>query len=175
MAADAPKKLLEPFFWTLFSAGGVVAALLMPVHIFLFGLAFPLGWLRGLSHGRALALLEQPSVRIYLFVFCSLPLFHWAHRFRYSIRRLADQTFERGHHRFLLWGSDHWDGASGLRVVEHSIAPPLPLRKGQVIRLAGLGLEPPVAHEGIRRKPRLGCSRKSPRKRLPKGRVGLAH
>src|SRR5207245_9112959 len=85
MATDAPKKLLEPFFWTLFSAGGVVAALLMPVHIFLFGLAFPLGWIRDLSHTRALALIEHPLVRIYLFVFCSLQLFHWAHRFRYTL------------------------------------------------------------------------------------------
>ncbi len=31
----------EAFFWMLFSAGGVVAALLIPVHLFLFGLAFP--------------------------------------------------------------------------------------------------------------------------------------
>ena len=85
MAADAQKKLLEPFFWTLFSAGGVVAALLMPVHIFLFGLASPLGWIRDPSHTRALALIEHPLVRIYLFVFCSLPLFHWAHRFRFTL------------------------------------------------------------------------------------------
>ena len=85
MAEEAPKKFLEPLFWTLFSAGGVVAALLMPVHIFLFGLALPLGWLPDLSHGRALALIEHPLVRIYLFVFCSLPLFHWAHRFRYTL------------------------------------------------------------------------------------------
>src|SRR6516165_4418853 len=85
MAEEAPKKFLEPLFWTLFSAGGVVAALLMPVHILLFGLALPLGWLQDLSHGRALALIEHPLVRIYLFVFCSLPLFHWAHRFRYTL------------------------------------------------------------------------------------------
>ena len=85
MAEEAPKKFLEPLFWTLFSAGGVVAALLMPVHIFLFGVALPQGWLQDLSHGRALALIEHPLVRIYLFVFCSLPLFHWAHRFRYTL------------------------------------------------------------------------------------------
>ncbi len=62
-----------------------MAALLMPVHIFLFGLALPLGWTRDLSRTRALALIEHPLVRIYLFVFCSLPLFHWAHRFRYTL------------------------------------------------------------------------------------------
>jgi fumarate reductase subunit D len=85
MAASASKKPIEPFVWTLFSAGGVVAALLMPVHILLFGLAFPLGWLPDLSHGRALALIDHPLEKIYLFVFCSLPLFHWAHRFRYTL------------------------------------------------------------------------------------------
>jgi fumarate reductase subunit D len=39
------KRSNEPFLWSLFSAGGVVAAMLIPVLLFLFGLAFPLGWL----------------------------------------------------------------------------------------------------------------------------------
>ena len=74
-----------PLFWTLFSAGGVVAAFLIPVHLFLFGLAFPLGWLDPPSYERLHALLRLPLVRLYLFVLCSLPLFHWAHRFRYTL------------------------------------------------------------------------------------------
>ena len=75
----------EAFFWSLFSAGGVVAALFIPAQLFLFGLAFPLGLLRdpGYEHLRALAGL--PLVRIYLFLLCLLPLFHWAHRFRYTL------------------------------------------------------------------------------------------
>ena len=36
---------VTPFLWVLFSAGGTIAALLFPVHLFLTGLAFPLGWL----------------------------------------------------------------------------------------------------------------------------------
>ena len=32
----------EPIWWSLFSAGGVVAALLVPVRIFLTGIAWPL-------------------------------------------------------------------------------------------------------------------------------------
>lgn len=75
----------EAFFWTLFSAGGVVAALLIPVHLFLFGLAFPLGWIHGPSYEHLRALASLPLVRIYLFILCSLPLFHWAHRFRYTL------------------------------------------------------------------------------------------
>jgi fumarate reductase subunit D len=75
----------EAFFWTLFSAGGVVAALLIPVHLFLFGIAFPLGWIQPPAYEHLLALARLPLARIYLFVLCSLPLFHWAHRFRYTL------------------------------------------------------------------------------------------
>ncbi len=79
------KRSNEPFLWILFSAGGVVAAMLIPVHLFLFGVAFPLGWLDGPSYQSLLALLRHPLTRLYLFVLCSLPLFHWAHRFRYTL------------------------------------------------------------------------------------------
>ena len=79
------RKSNEPFLWTLFSAGGVVAAFLIPVHLFLFGLAFPMGWLAPPSYERLLALVRLPATRVYLFVLCSLPLFHWAHRFRYTL------------------------------------------------------------------------------------------
>ena len=75
----------EAFFWMLFSAGGVIAAILIPVHLFLFGLAFPLGWLPAPSYEHLMALVRAPLVRIYLFGLCSLPLFHWAHRFRYTL------------------------------------------------------------------------------------------
>ena len=79
------KRPIEPFLWTLFSAGGVVAAFLIPIHFFLWGIAFPLGWLKTPSYESSLALLRHPLVRLYLFVLCSLPLFHWAHRFRYTL------------------------------------------------------------------------------------------
>jgi fumarate reductase subunit D len=75
----------EAFFWMLFSAGGVVAALFIPVQLFVFFIAFPLGWLQGPSHDALLSLVRNPLVRIYLFILCSLPLFHWAHRFRYTL------------------------------------------------------------------------------------------
>lgn len=80
--AERPK---EPFFWTLFSVGGVVAAFFIPVHLFLFGLAFPLGWIEPPSYAALAALARHPLARLYLFVLCSLPLFHWAHRFRYTL------------------------------------------------------------------------------------------
>jgi fumarate reductase subunit D len=79
------KRPIEPLLWGLFSAGGVLSALLFPVHVFLFGLAFPLGWLEAPAHERVLALVTHPLGKFYLFIFCSLPLFHWAHRFKYTL------------------------------------------------------------------------------------------
>lgn len=79
------KKSLEPFLWTLFSAGGVLAALLIPIHLFLFGLALPLGWLPQPSYEHLLAVLEHPLTRLYFVVLCTLALFHGAHRFRYTL------------------------------------------------------------------------------------------
>jgi fumarate reductase subunit D len=76
---------ITPFLWFLFSAGGTVAALLFPVHLFLNGLVFPLGWLEAPSYELLHALVQHPVTRLYLFVFISLPLFHWAHRFRYTL------------------------------------------------------------------------------------------
>jgi len=76
---------ITPFLWLLFSAGGTVAALLFPVHLFLTGLAFPLGWLEAPRYESLYGLLRHPLTRLYLFVLISLPLFHWAHRFRYTL------------------------------------------------------------------------------------------
>ena len=79
------KRSNEPFLWMLFSAGGVVSAMLIPIQLFLFGLAFPLGWLDGPSQESLLTLLRHPVTRLYLFVLCAVPLFHWAHRFRFTL------------------------------------------------------------------------------------------
>ena len=76
---------ITPFLWLLFSAGGTVAAFLFPVHLFLTGLAVPLGWVDAPSYQSFHGLVRHPIVRLYLFVFISLPLFHWAHRFRYTL------------------------------------------------------------------------------------------
>jgi fumarate reductase subunit D len=62
-----------------------VAALLLPVHAFLFGLAEPLGWIDPPTHDRLLDTVRHPLARLYLLVLCTLPLFHWAHRFRFTL------------------------------------------------------------------------------------------
>jgi len=79
------KQSNEPALWALFSAGGVMAAFVIPVHLFLLGMAFPLGWIPAPSYEHLLALVRLPITRLYLFVLCFLALFHWAHRFRYTL------------------------------------------------------------------------------------------
>ena len=78
------RKTSEPFWWGLFSVGGVVAAFVVPVHLFLHALAAPLGWIPA-SPARMQALVGHPLVKVYLFVLIALPLYHWAHRFRFIL------------------------------------------------------------------------------------------
>jgi fumarate reductase subunit D len=75
----------EPLLWMLFSVGGVLSALLMPILVLLFGVAFPVGWLAAPSHERMLVVLGNPLTRLVLFGLCVLSLFHWAHRFRHTL------------------------------------------------------------------------------------------
>ncbi|MGW6199128.1 fumarate reductase subunit FrdD [Kribbella sp. NPDC055110] len=74
----------EPFLWMLFSSGGMVAALMVPILLFLFGIAIPLD-LWSPSHTHLLAVLRNPLTRLVLFGLCALALFHWAQRFRYTL------------------------------------------------------------------------------------------
>lgn len=79
------EKTNEPFWWALFGAGGVLAAFCIPVLLFLNGLAGPLGWIEVPSYERALALVQHPITRLFLLGLISLSMFHWAHRFRFTL------------------------------------------------------------------------------------------
>ena len=74
------RKTLEPLWWGLFSAGGVVAAFLVPIHIIITGIAVPLGWLPD-----AQEIYRHWLVRLYLFILIALPLYLWAHRFQFAL------------------------------------------------------------------------------------------
>jgi fumarate reductase subunit D len=80
-------KAFEPLMWALFSAGGIVAALLVPIHVAILGIAFPAGWLPeyALSYERVYGLVSNPLTKLYLAALISLPLYHWAHRFRFTL------------------------------------------------------------------------------------------
>ena len=81
----------EPFWWGMFSQGGVIAAVLIPIHIFLGGVAVPLGLVDAdlLSHERLMDLLQNPLVKLYLCVLLIFPLFHAAHRIRFTLVELG--------------------------------------------------------------------------------------
>jgi len=79
------KRSPEPLLWLLFSSGGMVAAMLVPVLLFLFGVAFPLGWLTAPGHDYLASVVSHPVTLLVLFGLCVLALFHWAHRFRYTL------------------------------------------------------------------------------------------
>lgn len=76
----------EPFLWLLFSAGGMVSAMLMPVLILLFGIAFPLGWVSAPTYAHISAVLGNPLTRIVLLGLAVLSLFHSAHRFHHTMK-----------------------------------------------------------------------------------------
>jgi fumarate reductase subunit D len=83
--AKQRERPIEPLLWLLFSAGGMASAMLMPALIFLFGLALPLGWITPPSYEHLRAVLGHPVTRLVLFGVCMLSLFHWAHRFKYTL------------------------------------------------------------------------------------------
>jgi fumarate reductase subunit D len=77
-----------------------VAALFAPAIIFLIGPAGTLGWFstdQAFSYDRFRALASHGVFKIVLFVVITLPMFHWAHRFRFvladlGLRRLKSAT-----------------------------------------------------------------------------------
>jgi len=79
------KHRVEPVLWLLFSAGGLVAALMVPVLLLLFGVVFPLGWVAAPDYAHLSAVVRFPLTRLALLGVCVLALFHWAHRFKYTL------------------------------------------------------------------------------------------
>lgn len=75
----------EPFVWALFSAGGTLAALVLPAVAAILWIAVPLGWLEAPSREALFARLGNPLVRLGLFALVTTALFHWGHRFRYTL------------------------------------------------------------------------------------------
>ena len=79
------KKSGEPLIWLLFSAGGVMAAIFLPVLAFLFAFAIPLGWIDVPSVGHLRGVLATPVAFVGLLGLFVLMLVHSAHRFRYTL------------------------------------------------------------------------------------------
>jgi fumarate reductase subunit D len=86
------------FWWFMFAQGGVLAAVLIPIHILVQGILGPLGVVTVVDrhYDTWISILSNPIVKLYLLVLISLPFFHFAHRLRYLLVDLgipAAKTF----------------------------------------------------------------------------------
>ncbi len=74
-------------WWFLFAQGGVLAAILVPVHVLVQGVLGPLGIVRVVDrhYDTWISILGNPIVKLYLLVLIAFPFFHFAHRLRYLL------------------------------------------------------------------------------------------
>ena len=79
------------FFWFLFSQGGVITALLLPVHVLIQGILGPLGIVPVVDrhYDTWINVLGNPLVKLYLLVLIMFAFFHFAHRLRYFLMDLG--------------------------------------------------------------------------------------
>lgn len=77
----------EPMVWSLFSAGGMISALVTPVLILVTGIAIPLGIIGtdAIGFERAQAFAANPIGKLILLGLVILPLWHGVHRFRFAL------------------------------------------------------------------------------------------
>jgi fumarate reductase subunit D len=74
----------EAFWWSLFSAGGVLSALFLPILILLTGFILPFsGAASGERYQRVVAYAGWWPVQVLLIAVISLSFFHCAHRIRH--------------------------------------------------------------------------------------------
>jgi fumarate reductase subunit D len=75
------------FWWFMFSQGGVIAAILIPVHVLVQGILGPLGIVPVVDrhYDTWISVLGNPLVKLYVLVLISFPFFHFAHRLRYLL------------------------------------------------------------------------------------------
>ena len=77
------KRSNKPVFWSLFGAGGMLAALIGPMLILIVGVLIPLGIgfaPDAMSYERALAFARNPLGKLFVFAVIMLFLFHGCHR-----------------------------------------------------------------------------------------------
>jgi fumarate reductase subunit D len=78
----------KPLLWLPFAAGGLVAALIIPVLILLTGLLVPLGLVQ-LPYDKVLVLAHNPIGKLILFGTIALSVWHAAHRLRMTAHDLG--------------------------------------------------------------------------------------
>lgn len=82
------KRSNEPIFWSLFGAGGMLAALIGPALVFITGIAVPLGLLLPadlMNYSRMVAFTANWAGKIFAFAVVALFLWHAAHRIHIAL------------------------------------------------------------------------------------------
>ena len=89
-----PKRSHEPIFWSLFGAGGMVSAMVIPALVIITGLAWPLGLMSegALSFERIDGFAGSFLGGLILLVVISLTLWHAAHRIAHSLHDFGVHT-----------------------------------------------------------------------------------
>lgn len=89
MSAEVRQRpaLAHLFWWFLFSQGGVLTALVLPVHVLVQGILGPLGFVTVADrhYDTWVNVLGNPLVKLYLLVLFAFAFFHFAHRIRYFL------------------------------------------------------------------------------------------
>lgn len=86
------KRSHAPIFWLLFGAGGLLAALIGPMLVFITGIGVPLGLVTPrdlMSYPRMLAFAQSWSGKLFLFAVVTLFLWHAAHRILHTLHDLG--------------------------------------------------------------------------------------
>ena len=78
----------KPILWLPFAAGGLVAALIIPVLILVTGVLMPLGILP-LPYEKMAAFAHNPLGKLILFGAVALPAWHASHRLRMTAHDLG--------------------------------------------------------------------------------------
>jgi succinate dehydrogenase subunit D len=78
----------KPILWLPFAGGGLVAALITPILIFITGVLVPGGFLH-LSYAKAVAFAHYPVGKLILLGLVVLPTWHAAHRLRMTAHDLG--------------------------------------------------------------------------------------
>lgn len=83
MMNDTLKRSNKPIFWSLFGAGGMLAALIGTMLVFITGVAVPAGFVLphdAMSYANMMALAQHWLGKVFIVAVISLFLFHGCHR-----------------------------------------------------------------------------------------------
>jgi len=106
MRPSTRRRSNEPIFWSLFGAGGIATAFLLPALILVTGILVPLGWVDPdvLSFERLQGFLGSVFGKVIVWGLISLTMWHACHRIHHGLHDLGVHT-GLGVYRWLAYGT----------------------------------------------------------------------